>query len=65
MRLPWVTMQTTALISLIGTSTNRYYLPMLVVLLERHDKLAVKKILHKRARLIAGFIVIFLGVIFI
>lgn len=59
-----VVMQTTALISLIGTSTNRYYLPMLVVLLERHDKLAVRKILNKRARLITSFIVIFLSIIF-
>ncbi len=59
-----VVMQTTALIALIGTSTNRYYLPMLVVLLERHDKKAVKNLLNKRARLISAFIVLFLGLVY-
>jgi len=58
-----VAMQTTGLISLIGTSTNRYYLPMLVVLLERGDQRAVKALLGKRMRLIAGFIAIFLSII--
>lgn len=37
-----VAMQTAGLISLIGTSTNRYYLPMLVVLLERRDQSVIK-----------------------
>lgn len=58
-----VAMQTTALISLIGTSTNRYYLPMLVVLLERRDQRAIKHLLRKRLQLIMSFIVIFLTVI--
>lgn len=58
-----VAMQTTALISLIGTSTNRYYLPMLVVLLERGDQRAVKALLGKRMLLIACFITIFLSLI--
>ncbi len=58
-----VAMQTAGLISLIGTSTNRYYLPMLVVLLERHDQSAIKALLDKRLRLIACFIVVFLGII--
>ena len=59
-----VAMQTTALISLIATSTNRYYLPMLVVLLERKDHHAIKALLRKRIWLIAGFIATFLGITF-
>lgn len=58
-----VAMQTSALISLIGTSTNRYYLPMLVVLLERRDQAGIRKLLNKRMRLIAGFVVVFLAAI--
>ena len=58
-----VAMQTAGLISLIGTSTNRYYLPMLVVLLERHVQLAIKALLGKRMQLIACFIAVFLGII--
>jgi len=58
-----VAMQTASLISLIGTSTNRYYLPMLVVLLERHDFIGIKTLLGKRMRLIIFFIAIFLGII--
>lgn len=58
-----VAMQTAGLISLIGTSTNRYYLPMLVVLLERRDQPAVNALLGKRMRLIAGVIAVFLGII--
>jgi len=58
-----VAMNTVALISLIGTSTNRYYLPMLVVLLERRDQGAIKALLGKRMRLIACFIAVFLSII--
>ncbi|MFZ2403867.1 MAG: oligosaccharide flippase family protein [Methylobacter sp.] len=57
-----VAMHTAGLISLIGTSTNRYYLPMLVVLLERRDQSAINTLLGKRMRLIACFIVVFLGI---
>lgn len=57
-----VVMKTSALISLIGTSTNRYYLPMLVVLLERQDQRGIQILLNKRMRLIAGFIVVFLTI---
>jgi O-antigen/teichoic acid export membrane protein len=58
-----VAMQTAGLISLIGTSTNRYYLPMLVVLLERRDQSAIKALLGKRMQLIAGFVAVFLGIV--
>ena len=55
-----IAMQTSAWISLIGTSTNRYYLPMLVVLLERRDRAGIKRLLNKRLRLVTGFVAIFL-----
>ena len=58
-----VAMQTAGLISLIGTSTNRYYLPMLVVLLERRDRRGINALLGKRMRLIACFIAVFLSII--
>ncbi len=58
-----VVMQTAGLISLIGTSTNRYYLPMLVVLLERRDQRGIKVLLDKRMQLIACFIAVFLSII--
>ena len=58
-----VAIQTAGLISLIGTSTNRYYLPMLVVLLERNDQAAIKDLLRKRLQLIACFITFFMGII--
>lgn len=58
-----IAMQTTALISLIGTSTNRYYLPMLVVLLERRDRAGIENLQVKRMRLIAAFVAAFLGII--
>ncbi len=58
-----VVMQTSGLISLIGTSTNRYYLPMLVVLLERRDQAAINLLLGKRTLLIACFIAIFVGIV--
>jgi len=58
-----MTMQTCGLSSLIGTSTNRYYLPMLVVLLERGDWPGMQRLLGKRFRLIGGFTVVFLSVI--
>ncbi len=58
-----VAMQTSGFISLIGTSTNRYYLPMLVVLLERRDHNGIYRLLNKRMRLIAAFITLFLLII--
>lgn len=54
-----IAMQTSGLISLIGTSTNRYYLPMLVVLIERHDYEGIKHLLNKRMRMIACFVALY------
>jgi len=59
-----VVMHTSALVILIGTSTNRYYLPMLMVLLERRDAKGAKLLVFKRLQLISGFITIYIGVIF-
>jgi len=59
-----VVMQTSALVVLIGTSTNRYYLPMLMVLLERRDAKGAKSLLFKRIQLISGLITIYIGTIF-
>lgn len=58
-----VGMQTCSILSLIGTSTNRYYLPMLVVLVERQDAAGAMYLLRKRTRLIALLIVLYLAVI--
>lgn len=58
-----VAIQTTSFIALIGTSTNRYYLPMLMVLVDRHDHYSTEALLRKRMWLIVCFIVIFLGII--
>jgi O-antigen/teichoic acid export membrane protein len=58
-----VSMQTCSLISLIGTSTNRYYLPMLVVLIERQDTSGVKYLLVKRIRLVTLLTLLYLIII--
>jgi len=58
-----IAMQTSGLISLIGTSTNRYYLPMMVVLIERRDHQALELLLQKRIRLIASFVTLYISVL--
>ena len=58
-----VVMKSSGFLALLGTSTNRYYLPMMVVLVERHDQVGLKQLLRKRTRLMAGIISLFLGVI--
>jgi O-antigen/teichoic acid export membrane protein len=51
-----VAAQTGGFISLIGTSTNRYYLPMMVVYVERHDKQAIQRLINQRTLVIGGVI---------
>lgn len=58
-----VIMQTCALASLIGTSTNRYYLPMLVVLIERRDAEGIKHVLRERMRLVGLLLMLYLTLI--
>lgn len=43
-----VAAQTGGFISLIGTSTNRYYLPYLVVLVEKNDKTQIQQLIRQR-----------------
>ena len=57
-------MQTNTLIALISTSTNRYYLPMLMVLLERYDIKGAKLLLFKRMQLISVVVTLYIGAIF-
>lgn len=58
-----VVMQTCALASLIGTSTNRYYLPMLVVLIERRDTNGIRHVLRERTRLVSLLLMLYLTTI--
>lgn len=58
-----VAMKSSGFLALLGTSTNRYYLPMMVVLVERHDQVGLKQLLRKRTRLMASIITLFLTVI--
>ncbi|NOU23279.1 MAG: oligosaccharide flippase family protein [Methyloglobulus sp.] len=51
-----VAAQTGGFISLIGTSTNRYYLPKMVVLVERRDKQAIQCLINQRSLAIGGLI---------
>ena len=58
-----VAMNSSGFLALLGTSTNRYYLPMMVVLVERHDQLGLKRLLSQRTRLMGSIIALFLTVI--
>ena len=53
--------QTGGFISLIGTSTNRYYLPMMVVMIDRRDKQAIQRLMNHRNFVVGGLILILLA----
>jgi O-antigen/teichoic acid export membrane protein len=55
--------QTGSFISLIGTSTNRYYLPMMVVMIDRRDKQAIQRLMSQRNRVLGGLILILLAIL--
>lgn len=59
-----VAAQTGGFISLIGTSTNRYFLPMIVVMMERRDSAGLRAIIHKKSAIVGGLILSLLVVIF-
>lgn len=59
-----VAAQTGGFISLLGTSTNRYYLPLMVVLVERKDNQGIQRLIHQRA-LIIGSLILALYIAFI
>ena len=55
--------QTGGFISLIGTSTNRYYLPMMVVMIDRRDKHAIQRLMSQRNRVLGGVILMLLAIL--
>ena len=55
--------QTGGFISLIGTSTNRYYLPMMVVMIDRRDKQAIQRLMSQRNRVLGGLILMLLAIL--
>jgi O-antigen/teichoic acid export membrane protein len=57
--------QTGSFISLIGTSTNRYYLPMMVVMIDRRDKQSIERLMNKRIWVIGGLILMLLTILVI
>ncbi|WP_049794578.1 lipopolysaccharide biosynthesis protein [Methylomonas methanica] len=58
-----IAMKSSGFLALLGTSTNRYYLPMLMVLVERRDQAGINELLNKRTVFVAGFITVFLCLI--
>ena len=55
--------QTGSFISLIGTSTNRYYLPMMVVMIDRRDKQSIQRLMNQRICVLGGLILIMLAIL--
>jgi O-antigen/teichoic acid export membrane protein len=58
-----VAAQTGGFISLIGTSTNRYYLPMMVVFVEHKDKIGIQRLIQQRTLVVGSLIVTLFAVI--
>jgi O-antigen/teichoic acid export membrane protein len=58
-----VAAQTGGFISLIGTSTNRYYLPMMVVMIGRGDKQAIQALMKQRTLAVGGLILALLVIL--
>jgi O-antigen/teichoic acid export membrane protein len=59
-----VAAQTGGFISLVGTSTNRYFLPMIVLMMERRDPAGLRLIMRKKAAIVGGLVLSLLTVIF-
>jgi len=55
--------QTGGFISLIGTSTNRYYLPMMVVMIEHRDKPAIQRLMSQRTWALGSMILMLLVIL--
>lgn len=51
-----VAAQTGGFISLIATSTNRYYLPSMVVLIEHRDSQSIQRLINQRTLVVGGLI---------
>jgi len=58
-----VAAQTSSFISLIGTSTNRYYLPMMVVMIDRRDKQSIQRLMNQRTWVVGGLILMLLAIL--
>jgi O-antigen/teichoic acid export membrane protein len=58
-----VAAQTGGFISLIGTSTNRYYLPMMVVMIGRGDKQAIRALMEQRTFAVGSLILTLLAIL--
>ncbi|WAK02582.1 lipopolysaccharide biosynthesis protein [Methylobacter sp. YRD-M1] len=58
-----VAAQTGGFISLIGTSTNRYYLPMMVVMIGRGDKQAIRALMAQRTFAVGSLILALLAIL--
>jgi O-antigen/teichoic acid export membrane protein len=52
--------QTGGFISLIGTSINRYYLPLMVVMIDHRDKQSIRHLMNQRNWVVGGLILILL-----
>jgi O-antigen/teichoic acid export membrane protein len=57
--------QTGGFISLIGTSTNRYYLPMMVAFMEHRDKESIRQLMQERVLIVGGLILTLLFIIYL
>lgn len=55
--------QTGGFISLIGTSTNRYYLPMMVVMIDRRDQQSIQHLMNQRTLVLGGLILMLLAIL--
>jgi O-antigen/teichoic acid export membrane protein len=55
--------QTGGFISLVGTSTNRYYLPMMVVMIDRRDKQSIQHLMNQRTGVLGGAILMLLAIL--
>ena len=58
-----VAAQTGSFISLIGTSTNRYYLPMMAVMIDRRDKQSIQRLMNQRNWIVGGLILMLLAIL--
>jgi len=46
-----------------STSTNRYYLPMMVVMIDRRDKQSIQRLMNQRTWVVGGLVLILLAIL--
>jgi O-antigen/teichoic acid export membrane protein len=59
-----IAVQTGGFIALVGTSTNRYYLPLMVVLIEHNDQAGIQKLMRQRIWVVGSLILTLLLTLF-